>query len=98
MNYSSLPSGAPKRTSPFWWFRWVPTAVLSAVILYLLYVVGSAVLLPALASFALAYLLNPVVYQFEKRGLSRTVSALAAIGMVSLGIAAFLAYVGPEPW
>lgn len=98
MNNSSLPSGAPKRTSPFWWFRWVPTAVLSAIILYLLYVVGSAVLLPVLASFALAYLLNPVVYQFEKRGLSRTVSALAAIVMVSLAIAAFLAYVVPDLW
>ena len=54
--------------------------------------------MPVLASFALAYLLNPIVYQFEKRGVSRTISAIAAISLVSLGISAFLAYVVPDLW
>ena len=83
---------------PFWWLRWVPTAVISVLILYFLYVVGSVAIVPVLASFAVAYLLNPVVLQAEKRGLSRTMSALVAILFVALVMAAFLAYVLPDLW
>ncbi len=88
----------PEDESPFWWFRWVPTIIFSALILYFLYIVGSVALVPVLASFALAYLLNPIVYQAEKRGLSRTVSAVVAILLVTLVITAFLAYVIPDLW
>ena len=87
-----------KRRSPFWWFRWVPTVVVSAIVIYLIYVIGSVVVVPVLASFALAYLLNPLVFWFEKRGLSRTVSAVGAILVVSIAIGAFLAYVLPDLW
>jgi hypothetical protein len=62
----------PEERSPFWWLRWVPTVVVSVAVLYFLYVVGSVAIVPVLASFALAYLFNPIVYQAEKRGLSRT--------------------------
>jgi predicted PurR-regulated permease PerM len=92
------PVRPPKKESPFWWFRWVPTIAVSLLLAYLLYVVGSVIVVPVLASFALAYLLNPLVFQFEKRGVSRSVSALAAILLVSLSIAAFLAYVVPDLW
>ena len=88
----------PDERSPFWWFRWVPTLVFSAIIIYFLYVVGSVAIVPVLASFALAYLLNPIVYQAEKRGLSRTVSAIVAILLVTLVITAFMAYVIPDLW
>lgn len=88
----------PEERSPFWWLRWVPTIVISAVILYFLYVVGSVAIVPVLASFALAYLLNPIVYRAEKKGFSRTVSAIVAISVVSLAIIAFLAYVVPDLW
>ena len=94
----NLVSRRPKRESPFWWFRWVPTVVGSALLLYLIYVIGSVVVVPVLASFALAYLLNPIVYQLEKRGFSRTISALAAILAVSIAVGAFLAYVVPDLW
>ncbi len=87
-----------EKRSPFWWLRWVPTVVVSILILYFLYVVGSVAIVPVLASFALAYLLNPIVYQAEKRGLSRTWSAVAAILLVTLAITAFLAYVVPDLW
>ncbi|MEO8073869.1 MAG: hypothetical protein ABI686_11590, partial [Acidobacteriota bacterium] len=86
----------PEDRSPFWWFRWVPTIVVSTLILYFLYVVGSVAIVPILASFALAYLLNPIVYQAEKRGLSRTVSAIIAILLVTLVVTAFMAYVVPD--
>jgi predicted PurR-regulated permease PerM len=88
----------PEERSPFWWLRWVPTVVVSVLILYFLYVVGSVAIVPVLASFALAYLLNPIVQQGEKRGLSRTVAATVAILLVSIVIAAFLAYVIPDLW
>ncbi|MDQ3132514.1 MAG: AI-2E family transporter [Acidobacteriota bacterium] len=84
--------------SPFWWLRWVPTVVVSILILYFLYVVGSVAVVPVLASFALAYLLNPIVYEGEKRGLSRTWSSIVAILLVTLVITAFMAYVVPDLW
>ncbi len=93
-----LKVNAPEDHSPFWWFRWVPTVVLSVLMLYLLYVVGSVALIPVLASFALAFLLNPIVQIGEKRGLSRTVSAVVAILLVALVITAFMAYVIPDLW
>jgi predicted PurR-regulated permease PerM len=88
----------PEDRSPFWWFRWVPAIVVSTLILYFLYVVGSVALVPVLASFALAYLLNPIFYQAEKRGMSRMVSAVVAILLVTVVITAFLAYVIPDLW
>jgi predicted PurR-regulated permease PerM len=98
MKTSWLASKPPEERSPFWWLRWVPTVVISAFTLYFLYVVGKVAIVPVLASFALAYLLNPIVYQGEKRGLSRTVSAVVAILLVALAIGAFLAYVVPDLW
>jgi predicted PurR-regulated permease PerM len=89
---------APGEKSPFWWLRWVPTAVVSAIVLYFLYVVGKVVIVPVLASFALAYLLNPLVYRGEKLGLSRMISAVATIVLMCLVISAFLAYVVPDMW
>ncbi len=91
-------SNQPEEQTPFWWLRWVPTVVISAIILYFLYVVGSVAIVPMLVSFALAYLLNPIVYQAEKRGLSRTMSSIVAILVVALVITAFMAYVVPDMW
>ncbi|HQU85180.1 MAG TPA: AI-2E family transporter [Pyrinomonadaceae bacterium] len=84
--------------SPFWWLRWVPAIVVSLIVIYFLYAVGKVVIIPVLASFALAYLLNPLVYEGEKRGLSRIVSSILAIVLVGFVITAFLAYVVPDMW
>jgi predicted PurR-regulated permease PerM len=91
-------SKSPEERSPFWWLRWVPTVVVSILVIYFLYIVGSVAIVPVLASFALAYLLNPIVYRAEERGLSRTMSAIIAILLVTLIIAAFMAYVVPDLW
>lgn len=97
--YSTSPGAvSPKKISPFWWFRWVPTVVVSAIILYIIYIVSSVVLVPLLASVALAYLLNPMVMQLERRGLSRTISAVGSIVVVALAITAFFSYVLPDLW
>lgn len=88
----------PEERTPFWWLRWVPTVVVSVFVIYFLYVVGSVAIVPVLASVAVAYLLNPLVLQGEKRGLSRAVSAIVAILLVTLVMTAFMAYVVPELW
>ncbi|CAN5819607.1 AI-2E family transporter [soil metagenome] len=95
---SRLKSKQTEDRSPFWWLRWIPTVVISVLVLYFLYVIGRVAIIPVLASFALAYLLNPLVQQGVKRGLSRTISAVTAILLVSLAIAAFVTYVVPDLW
>jgi predicted PurR-regulated permease PerM len=87
-----------RERSPFWWLRWVPAAVLIILLLDLIYILGSVAIVPVLASFAIAYILNPLVYQIEKRGLSRALSSLVALLVVTLAIAGFLAFVTPELW
>jgi predicted PurR-regulated permease PerM len=76
----------------------VPAVVIAAIVLYVIYMAGSVAVVPVLASIALAYLLNPIVYQFERFGISRAFSSLAAIILVSLAVAAFMAYVLPDLW
>ena len=87
-----------EQLSPLWWFRWVPAVVVILLLLDLLYVVGRLALVPVLASLALAYLVNPIVYQIEKRGLSRPVAALAAMLIVTLVGAGFLFFIIPGLW
>jgi predicted PurR-regulated permease PerM len=88
----------PDDRSAIWWLRWIPTVVLTLLIIYFLYVVGSVALVPVLASFALAYLLNPVVSQGEKYGLSRPVATAASLLLVTLAVIAFLVFVIPDLW
>ena len=96
MTASPLPAPVSQPQSPFWWLRWLPALACAVVILYFLYVVGSVAMIPLLASFALAYLLNPIVLALEKRGLSRAVSAILTLLSVILVIAAFLTFVIPD--
>ena len=90
--------GPPEDRSAIWWLRWIPTVVLTLIILYFLYVVGSVALVRVLASFALAYLLNPVVSQGERLGLSRSIATAIALVLVTLAVVAFLAFVIPDLW
>src|SRR6187402_770097 len=83
---------------PFWWIRWVPTALFCAVVLYLAYVIGRVAVVPVLASAALAYVLNPIVEIFEKRGFSRLWAALLALLVVTVAVAGFLWFVIPDLW
>ena len=83
---------------PFWWLRWVPAFLLTAAVLHLLYVVGRVAIVPVLASFYIAYVINPIVEALEARGLSRWAGALAAIVLVSLLVMVFLWFVIPDLW
>jgi predicted PurR-regulated permease PerM len=76
----------------------VPAVFLTILLLDLIYILGSVAIVPVLASFAIAYILNPLVYNIEKLGLTRALAAVAAIVIVTLSIAAFLTFVIPELW
>ena len=96
---------APPRVSvkieerpPFWWLRWVPAFLTALAILYLVYIVGRVAIVPVLASFAIAYVINPIVEGFEARGFSRAVGALAAIFLVTFFVVLFLWFVIPDLW
>jgi predicted PurR-regulated permease PerM len=89
---------SPEPRSPFWWLRWVPAIVFIVILLNLVYVVGRLVLVPVLASFALAYLLHPIVYRMERRGLSRPLAALAALLIVTLAAVGLLIFIIPGLW
>jgi predicted PurR-regulated permease PerM len=100
-----LPAVTPKPVTlqveerpPFWWLRWVPAFLLAIGILYFIYVVGRVAIVPVLASFALAYILNPIADKFESRGFSRLVAALLALILVSILVASFLWFVVPDLW
>ena len=90
--------GSGELRSPFWWLRWVPAIALTVLLLQLLYLAGRVAIVPLLASFALAYLVNPLVDRFETRGLSRTVSSIAALLVVGLTGFVFLVFVIPDLW
>ena len=85
MKIPALKINPPEDQSPFWWFRWVPTIVISALILYFLYVVGSVAIVPVLASFALAYLLNPIVYAGYTYGTTTTPNGGHTMGTLGEG-------------
>lgn len=85
-----------KLRSPFWWLRWVPTIVLIFLILEILYVVGQVAIIPVLASCALAYMLNPLVQQLEKRGLSRSLATVLTLMMITLLTGIILTFIIPD--
>src|SRR5688572_27970308 len=106
--FSTMPRLAPpppvrvvksdEERSPFWWLRWVPTALLVSLLLYLGYVIGRVAIVPVLASFGLAYVLNPIVEIFERRGFSRIVAALLALLLVTGAVVLFVWFVVPDLW
>jgi predicted PurR-regulated permease PerM len=93
----SSPLQRPDRP-PFWWLRWVPAVIFAVITLDLIYILGSVAIVPVLASFALAYILNPFVSYLEKRGLSRALAAFAALMLVALAVVGFLTFVIPDLW
>ena len=88
----------PTHASPLWWMRWIPALGLIAVAMWLLYVFGRVALVPMLTSFAIAYLLNPIVSRLEARGIARGLAALIAMVIVGGAFVGLFAFVIPELW
>jgi predicted PurR-regulated permease PerM len=94
----SVSPGPLEQHSPFWWLRWVPAVVFTILIVHFLYVVGRVAIVPVLASFALAYLVNPIVWYIERRGVSRPVAAFLALLLVGLAAILLLTVILPDLW
>jgi predicted PurR-regulated permease PerM len=84
--------------SPFWWLRWVPAALAFLLVLELIYIVGRVAIVPVLASFAIAYLLEPIVEYFEQYRLKRPIAAILSILLVSVVLGGVLALTIPDLW
>lgn len=87
-----------QHVTPYWWIRWVPGFLLTVVLLYVFYIVGRIAVVPVLASFALAYILNPFAEKFQASGLSRGLSAFFALALVGSALGLFLWFVIPDLW
>jgi len=76
---------APSRRVPFSW----PALFAAGIVVYLLFRIH-AVLIPFVLSFALAYLVDPLIHNFEARGLKREhiVLTLYLVIAVAIGVAA----------
>jgi predicted PurR-regulated permease PerM len=92
------PPAVPEERSPLWWLRWVPAALLVVAVLYFAYIIGRVAIIPVLASFAIAYIINPIADSFQGHGFPRWVAALAAIVVVAVMVLLFLWFVIPDLW
>jgi predicted PurR-regulated permease PerM len=91
-------TASSREDSPIWWLRWIPVIVIALLALQLLYVIGRVAIVPVLASFAIAYLLNPMVFGLTKRGMSRPAAALVSLLAVGITATSVLGFIIPELW
>jgi len=85
-------------TSPIAWMRWIPGVLLAILALTLVIFGLRIVLLPILLSVAMAYLLAPLTTWLERRGWSRSSSALLTVlGACLLGVLALI-FIAPSIW
>ena len=61
-----------RRGGPLEWMRWIPAAFIVLVILAGIAIGSRVILVPLHSSFALAYMLEPLVEIIERRGWSRS--------------------------
>ncbi|MFN0086683.1 MAG: AI-2E family transporter [Blastocatellia bacterium] len=88
----------PAQRGPLEWMRWVPAALFALAVLTLVIVGARVILVPALTSLALASLLAPGVVLFERRGWSRSTSALLTMTAATLLMALVLIFIVPGFW
>jgi predicted PurR-regulated permease PerM len=86
------------RAGPLEWMRWIPAFLLLILIGVMLLVGGRIILVPLLCSLALAYLLEPGVEWFERRGWSRTTSVLLTLTLATLAVFIILVFLLPGIW
>jgi predicted PurR-regulated permease PerM len=74
----------------------VPAALLLAALLLFVVTAGGSVLVPLLASFALTFMLEPLVEWFQKRRLSRNLAVICAIATAIAGVILVLLFLVPS--
>jgi predicted PurR-regulated permease PerM len=87
-----------RRGGPLEWMRWIPAVLIAFVLLTGIIIGGSIILVPLLTSFALAYMLEPLVKVFERRGWSRTTAVLATLFIAFIAFTLALIFVIPSIW
>lgn len=87
-----------ERQSYFWWIRWVPAALVALVALFVLVRLSKPILIPLLVSFALVYMLEPLVAWFERHKLSRPLAVLAAMSSATLAVLLLVGVLLPSVW
>ncbi len=86
------------RRNPLDWMRWIPALVLVIIVTAALFIGSQVILLPLLSSLALAYMLEPVVEWFERRGSSRSTAVLLTLTVASLTAILVLLFLLPSVW
>lgn len=87
-----------ERSGPLEWMRWIPAVLLTLLVGAALFISGQVILVPLLCSLALAYLLEPSVEWFERRGWSRSASVLLTLTGAALVAVLVLIFLLPSIW
>lgn len=87
-----------RRGGPLEWMRWIPAALIVAVLIAGIVIGSQVILIPLLSSFALAYMLEPLVEVFERRKWSRTTAVLATLATATMVLTLALVFVIPSIW
>ncbi len=87
-----------RRGGPLEWMRWIPAALILFILLAGIVIGSRVILVPLLSSFALAYMLEPLVELFERRGWSRTVAVLVTLVIAIVVLTLALIFVIPSIW
>lgn len=83
---------------PLEWMRWIPAAVIALIIITFIVIGSRVILVPLLSSFALAYMLEPVVEILERRGWKRVPAVLATLALATIALTLALVFVIPSIW
>ena len=78
--------------------RWIPSIAVGLILLVAVIIGGEIILVPFLCSVALAYLLAPVVSWFERRGWSRSSSAIMTLTTATLSFILIMIFILPGLW
>lgn len=98
MNEVELTTSSHRRSGPLEWMRWIPAALIVFMLLAGIVIGSRVILVPLLSSFALAYMLEPLVEFFERRGWSRTTAVLATLVIAIVVLTLALIFVIPSIW
>jgi predicted PurR-regulated permease PerM len=88
----------PRRGGPLEWMRWIPAALIVLVLIAGIVIGSRVILFPLLSSFALAYMLEPLVEWLQRRGWSRTPAVLLTLTAATVVLILALVFVIPAIW
>lgn len=83
---------------PLEWMRWIPAALIVVALLAAIVIGSRVILIPLLCSFALAYMLEPVVEMLQRRGWARTPAVLVTLALLTIALTLTLLFVIPSMW